>query len=282
MRLSSLFALVLSAALAAVAMPQTRVGVIVPDDGVIAVGYSKKLADALSDRIVVLDEALVRSAFDAQHIDDPFNQSQSEAKRLASAAGCEFIVLVRADTLRRASFERDDYYESFAAVYLVSARTGSLVSWQLKTFEAPSQEKATGSLFLSAHSVADDLISKMNAASSLERNRSMISSIETVPDDAAQRAQDLRPPVPYKRIKPAYTRVAGFYNVRATIDVLADISETGDVTRTEVVRWTGYGLDESVVATIRSMNWRPATRNGKPLAMRVLLRYNFTKIENGQ
>ena len=83
--------------------------------------------------------------------------------------------------------------------------------------------------------------------------------------------------MPYKRIKPAYTRVAGFYNIRATIDVLA-----GEVTRTEVVRWTGYGLDESVVATIRSMNWRPATRNGKPLAMRVLLRYNFTKIENGQ
>jgi hypothetical protein len=268
--------------LAAVATAQPRVGVIVPDDGVVAAGYSEKLADAFSGRVPLLDEALVRSAFDAQHIDDPFNQSQSEAKRLASAAGCEFIVLVRADTLRRASFERDDYYESFAAVYLVSARTGSLVSWQLKTFEAPFQDKATESLFLSAKPVTDELVSKMNSVSSLERNRSPINSIETVPDDAAQRAQDLRLPVPYKRIKPAYTRVAGFYNIRATIDVLADISETGEVTRTEVVRWGGYGLDESVISTIQSMNWRPATRSGKPLAMRVLLRYNFTKIENGQ
>jgi len=27
------------------------------------------------------------------------------------------------------------------------------------------------------------------------------------------------------------------------------------------------------------MNWRPGERGGKPLPMRVLLRYNFTKIE---
>jgi hypothetical protein len=49
--------------------------------------------------------------------------------------------------------------------------------------------------------------------------------------------------------------------------------------RTQIVRWAGYGLDEAVTETVRRMNWRPATRGGKALPIRVLLRYNFKKIE---
>ena len=38
-------------------------------------------------------------------------------------------------------------------------------------------------------------------------------------------------------------------------------------------------LEESVEKAVRAMNWRPAMRNGSALPMRVLLRYNFTKVE---
>ncbi len=103
--------------------------------------------------------------------------------------------------------------------------------------------------------------------------------IEEVPDEGSAAAKNLRPPQPYKRIKPEYTRDAYFYDIRATVDALVDIDENGTVTAIEIDRWAGFGLDESVAETIRKMNWRPATRNGKALPMRVLLRYNFTKIE---
>jgi hypothetical protein len=46
-----------------------------------------------------------------------------------------------------------------------------------------------------------------------------------------------------------------------------------------ITRWAGFELDESVAKAVRSMNWRPAERNGKPLPVRFLLRYNFKKIE---
>ena len=69
------------------------------------------------------------------------------------------------------------------------------------------------------------------------------------------------------------------YGVSGTVDIEADIDETGKISRTSIVRWAGYGLDESVERAVRTMNWRPAMRSGKPLPMRVLLRYNFTKIE---
>jgi outer membrane biosynthesis protein TonB len=44
-----------------------------------------------------------------------------------------------------------------------------------------------------------------------------------------------------------------------------------------VVRWAGFGLDEEVVSTVRRMHFRPAAREGGPVAVRVLLRYNFRK-----
>ncbi len=55
--------------------------------------------------------------------------------------------------------------------------------------------------------------------------------------------------------------------------------ENGKILKVETARWAGFGLDEAVAENVRQMNWRPATRNGKALPIRVLLRYNFKKIE---
>ena len=85
--------------------------------------------------------------------------------------------------------------------------------------------------------------------------------------------------MPYKRIKPEYTPAAYLYGIAATVDAEVSIDANGDVKRIDITRWAGYGLDESVIAAIRQMNWRPGERGGKPLPMRVLLRYNFTKID---
>ena len=43
------------------------------------------------------------------------------------------------------------------------------------------------------------------------------------------------------------------------------------------MRCAGFGPDESVTQAVRAMNFRPATRDGEPVASRVLLRYNFRK-----
>jgi outer membrane biosynthesis protein TonB len=69
------------------------------------------------------------------------------------------------------------------------------------------------------------------------------------------------------------------YDTKATVDLEADVDLDGKIIGTRIVRWAGFGLDESVEAAVRSMNWRPAMRNGKPLPMRILLRYNFTKLD---
>ena len=103
--------------------------------------------------------------------------------------------------------------------------------------------------------------------------------IEEMPADDSPAAKNFRSPLPYRRLSPQYTTTAYLYSVAATVDIEVDFDETGKILRTEIVRWAGFGLDEAVTETVRKMNWRPATRAGKPLPIRVLLRYNFKKIE---
>jgi TonB family protein len=63
----------------------------------------------------------------------------------------------------------------------------------------------------------------------------------------------------------------------ATVDVEVEIGADGEVSRVDVVRWAGFGLDEATTETVRRMHFFPAMRGGTALPMRVLLRYNFRK-----
>jgi TonB family protein len=65
--------------------------------------------------------------------------------------------------------------------------------------------------------------------------------------------------------------------IEATVDVLVDLDVEGEVERVEIVRWAGFGLDDETVNTVRRMHFRPAIRDGAPIPMRVLLRYNFAR-----
>jgi TonB family protein len=56
-----------------------------------------------------------------------------------------------------------------------------------------------------------------------------------------------------------------------------DIDERGEISRVEIVRWAGFGLDEAAVNTVRQLHFVPARRDGQAIPMRVLLRYNFRR-----
>jgi outer membrane biosynthesis protein TonB len=58
---------------------------------------------------------------------------------------------------------------------------------------------------------------------------------------------------------------------------VADVGTDGEVHDVQVVRWAGFGLDEVTTATVRQLHFFPALKDGKPVRMRVMLRYNFRK-----
>ena len=256
-----------------------KIAVLVPEKTGHSEKFAEKFQNSLSVKFNVLDSSLSETAFRSAAFENSFNLSIVEAKNIGAAIGCEYFFLVKSASQRRSSFGKEEFYESYAAVYVVSSRTGQLAVWKLQTFEAAKPEKAEKLLFDSTDNLASEIFDKLKIAAKEELNDSAARKIEEVPDKTAPDAKNYRPPLPYKRFKPEYTRLAYIYDVKATIDILVDINETGAILRTEIVRWAGYGLDESVTETVRRMNWRPAEKNGKTLPMRVLLRYNFKEVE---
>ena len=256
-----------------------KIAVLVPVKADRSEKFVEQFRNSLSVKFNVLDESLSETAFRSNTFENPFNISTVEAKNIGAAIGCEYFLLIKSTTQRRSSFQKEEFYESFAAVYVISSRTGRLVVWKLQTFEAEKPENAEKLLFDSTDDLASDIFDKLRTFTKAETSEKTNRKIEEVPDENTNKAKNLRPPLPYKRLKPEYTRLAYIYDVKATIDITVDLDENGAVTRTEIVRWAGFGLDESVTETVRRMNWRAATRDGKTLPMRVLLRYNFKKIE---
>ena len=96
-------------------------------------------------------------------------------------------------------------------------------------------------------------------------------------DETAAAREGIRLPQPYRRLRPAYPDTAARADAEATVDVQVEIDANGEVSGVEVVRWAGFGLDEATVNTVRQLHFRPAMREGVPVPMRVLLRYNFRR-----
>jgi hypothetical protein len=232
---------------------------------------------AFLDLFRVQDPEMSEAAYSSFHASEPFNMTTDEARNLGAVLGCDFFILVRSGTQRRAAINASDYFESYAAFFIVSSRTGRLIAWKLESQKGTDERDAEHRLVSSLpHAEMDEPIV---AASKSEPSESQPPVLEEIPEPNTPAAKDYRSPVPYRRLKPDYTRTAYLYDVTATVEITVDLDQTGKITRTEIARWAGYGLDESVTKAVTSMNWRPAERSGKPLPARFLLRYNFKKIE---
>lgn len=265
--------------ISSISVTSQTVAFLTPDRAEANVAFADELRDSLDTRLKVLDNSLAETAYLSVSPATPFNLTTEDSKRIGTVIGCDFFILIRSATQRRSAFQRAEYYEAYSAIYVVSARTGRLVYWNLRQFEAAKPEAAKELLNESVVALAAEIESNLRSAMTSEQRQTPIPKIEEVPDDNSPESKNFKAPIPYRRIKPEYTAQAALYNVRATVDIMVDTSASGAVLRTEIVRWAGFGLDESVDKTVRAMNWRPAERNGRTLPMRFLVRYNFKKID---
>ena len=255
-----------------------KVAILTPEKNKQSEPFAEKIAESLNKKFDVIDSSLAESILQIKNLKTPFNLANEDAKNLGVSIGCNYFILIKTDTWRRSDIGRDEYYEAFAAFYLVSSKTGRLVFWHLEKFEEDTPEQAKSKLFDSTEKFANKITKQIKLASQKELREEKI-KIAELPDEDSPEAKGFRPPLPYKRIKPEYKILASLYDITATIDALVDIDRNGKILRIEIVRWAGFGLDKSVIETINKMNWRPADCNGKTMSMRILLRYNFRNIE---
>lgn len=270
--------------------PARRVNVSVLDFGDSTLG--KQAADLVGVNLrqeagfALMDRDLGRAAAKGTSYSGSLNLSLSEARNLGAALGCDFYILGDAQTLRRSPSTGPIYFESYASIFLVSARTGRLISWDRPNFRAADARTAEKALMaeLSGTRVSSQLkVGIRRAQEDEQADRELTSErqvpvIEAAPDDEKlAEIEGLRLPRPFRRLTPLYPESAALAEAVATVDVLVDLDAKGEVMRVEVDRWAGFGLDQSTVETVRQLHFFPAMRNGVAVPMRIMLRYNFRK-----
>jgi hypothetical protein len=180
-----------------------RIAILTPDKTETSTSFAAILKDSVDGvGLRLLDDSLSEAAYASAAPGAPFNMTTDEAKRIGQTIGCEFFVLLRSATLRRSSFQRAEYYESYASVYLVSARTGRLIFWRNQRFEEAKPEKALKLLEDSAVQVAREIKEQIGTAQkqnwpsphpanggtarSSVTTRQKLSSTDPVPPDQAR------------------------------------------------------------------------------------------------
>ena len=236
--------------------------------------------------LLVLDrDQAITAAKGAGHMAS-LNMSLQEARGLGAAIGSDYYIVGDAQTLRRSPSEGPPYFEAYASVFLVSSRTGRLLTWQRPSFSAATPVAAEQLLLaeLSSGVTRSRNLAAIRRAQEDEGMRRALAIetsaplIEAAPDDdKSAHAAGLRLPRPFRRLSPPYPETAAKAEVEAIVDVLVDLDINGEVSTVEVARWAGFGLDEATIETVRQMHFFPAMRNGTPIPLRVLLRYNFRK-----
>ena len=265
----------------------TRVAVLSFGESETGQRFAETLTRAIASdpnfRVVDRDQTL--AAVRGADYHGSLNLNVEDARNLGAVIGCDFFFTGEAQTLRRSSSAVPTYFESYAVIYLVSARTGRLIGWERPAIKTSTPTEAQNDLLKQLanpetlrryqarmrRSLEDEAAERAHA---IESNAPVI---EVMTDEITAEQTGTRPPRPYRRVKPVYPEPAAQAEVEATVDAIVDVDEKGEVRRVEIARWAGYGLDQSVLDAVNQLHFFPALRDGNAVPMRVLLRYNFRK-----
>ncbi|HXU07712.1 MAG TPA: energy transducer TonB [Blastocatellia bacterium] len=228
----------------------------------------------------MLDESMVRAALAGIGYDGSINLSTDEARGLSAAIGCDFFIIGKSETLARSERERESHQQAYAGVFIVEARSGALAMFDFISENAATPAAAELALINRLSARAPAYVERM-----IERRlsiqtppRSFIEEIEDLPDPDSPRAAGFRPPEFLNRVRPEYSSAAEQADITATVEARVVFYTNGEIGQVHITRWAGFGLDESAEHAIGQLKFKPATRDGKPVGARALIRYNFRRL----
>jgi len=83
-------------------------------------------------------------------------------------------------------------------------------------------------------------------------------------------------PILTNKTEPQYTDEARSAKLQGTVMLQVQIDETGKVSEhITVLRSVGSGLDEKAIEAVKQWRFRPALRDGKPVAVPATIEVNF-------
>jgi len=82
-------------------------------------------------------------------------------------------------------------------------------------------------------------------------------------------------PVPQFKPEPPYSEKARIAKYSGTVVLMLVVDAHGDVGEVSTVRPLSFGLSEQAIRTVRTWRFQPATRDGMPVPVRVLVEVRF-------
>ena len=82
-------------------------------------------------------------------------------------------------------------------------------------------------------------------------------------------------PIPVYKPEPTYTEEARKAKYQGAVVLWIVVDSQGNVTDARLAKPLGLGLDEKALETVRTWKFKPALRNGVPVAVRVSVEVTF-------
>jgi TonB family protein len=246
----------------------------------------KSLVEGLSKsgQAAIVERSMVQSALAGVSYDGSINMSLLEARRLGSAIGCDFFIIGKAEVVTRSESVNQTHHEAIVGVMIVDGRSGKLALFDLVTAKAGSPDTALNLLSQSLARRASRYLEEIREFSSARmliaptRTDGPAEPIEDLPIEGSPRSIGFTAPEFLNRVKPEYTAEAERADISASVEANAVLRSNGEIGEIEILRWAGFGLDEAAEKAIRQLQFKPATRNGQPVSVRALIRYNFRRV----
>jgi protein TonB len=90
------------------------------------------------------------------------------------------------------------------------------------------------------------------------------------------RAAEIEPPVPVRTVAPEYPAEMRANGTSGIVVLNCEIDEKGAVTDTKVAKTTNAAFNEAAMAAVGKWRFRPAQKDGKPVATHISLPIKFT------
>ena len=235
----------------------------------------RKLAE--SNGISMVNEEQLKLAVSGAGYNRSLNLKVEDARALGLSIGCDYYLIGTAKVQRRLLSEREFYFDVLIAAFVVETRSGRLIKF---LFEQARTEKETA-----ARERLKELTKMIWRQSSDALKSSAISNdIDKVTEvydlESAEAVKlQIKPPQFFRRVKPAYTATADLMGIAATVELKVIFQSNGLVGAVEVIRWAGFGLDDSALATVKQLRFEPAKLQTKPVSVSAVVQYNFRQEE---
>ncbi len=244
-----------------------------------ASNHLRKLADKAE--FTQIDVAQLEIAVKGSGYNGSLNLTLDEARALGLSIGCDYYIVGIARVLRRLGSASEFYFDVMLGTFLVETSSGKLINFSFEKAQTANEILAHRQLLNLAEKIWLSSTVAIKSAAGKSVNAEEPQQIYEVDSAEAVRLK-IKPPQFFRRVKPTYTETASFGNITATIELKVVFQSDGRIGAVEIMRWGGFGLDESALATVRQLKFEPAKIAGSPVNVSAIVRYNFGQEEKAK